>query len=768
MVSRWFPKAVLQQSAGCLRRIQLWQSGWLRRRNLDGSGASHVNQELFAGTQQGHWKGFEPVAGGLLRGDGIWQPLLEAIPIGVWVHNRFGKLVYANRAAYDLFGFEQLPAGPLDQLSAALSVYREGTEELYPAQQWPLVRSLQGEASWAEDLELHSPTGILHLEATAAPVFRGSTVEYVISTFQDITVRKTTARILAHYSLALEAEITERAAAWEQSEVTQNMVLGAIPDLLIRFSSDGICLGVMNRGEVPLLFTPEELVDRHLSTFLPSPMAEERLHLIRQALLTGETQVHEYQFLRHGALQYEESRIVPSTNNEVLIIIRDVTERKQAEKALKESQALYQSLTEVLPHCLYRIDLEGRLIFANPAFLNSLGLPLENCLGKTAYDFYPAHLADKYTADNQRVIQTGIVLRTVEAHQVPATGEKIYVQVVKSPVHDATGQITGVQGVFWDMTDLKRTQDELDTQRQFLRQVIDNMPSAVFVKDLAGRFIAVNRVSAAMYGKQPEEMIGKVEAEFNPHLTPTDVASIADIDQRVMSQRLTVQQEQQMPSADGQVHWYQTIVSPFVSLTDEVQGIIGNCIDITERKTIEAALQKANSELERLATLDSLTKVANRRRFDEYLEQEWQRLAREGQPLSLILLDVDYFKIYNDFYGHQRGDDCLIEVAQAITRSVKRAADLVARYGGEEFAVILPNTRRVGAIVVAETIQAEIAKLQIAHPNSTVSSYVTASLGIASAVPGSNGTCDELVAVADAALYQAKRRGRNRYWVRLL
>ncbi|MBD0269079.1 MAG: diguanylate cyclase [Cyanobacteria bacterium Co-bin8] len=575
-------------------------------------------------------------------------------------------------------------------------------------------------------------------------------------------------RMLASYNLALEAQIAERTQALRQSEATQAIILNAIPDLLVRYSGDGICLSLMNSGEVFLLAPAEELVGKHLFEFLPSPMAEERLHFIRQALATGTMQIHEYQFEQAGVCRYEESRIVPSGENEVLIIVRDITEQKQAENALKESRALYQSLTEVLPHCLYRTDIEGRLIFANPAFLKTLDRPIEDCLGKTAYDFYPPSLADKYTADNERVITTGATLRTVEAHKTPAGQEEIYVQVIKSPVYGADRQITGVQGVFWDITDLKRTQDELNTQKQFLQQVIDNMPSATFVKDCQGRLIAVNQASASMHGKQPEEMIGKVETEFNPNVTSADLEHLFTLNQQVISQRITLQEELTITNVSGETRWYQTIVSPFVSPSGEVQGIIGNCIDITERKSVEADLQAANLKLERLATFDSLTKVANRRRFDDYLQQEWQRMAREGQPLSLILLDVDYFKIYNDFFGHQQGDVCLFKVAQALCRAVKRTADLVARYGGEEFTVILPNTRRAGAIVVAEAIQSEIASLQVPHPNSAVSPYVTASMGIASTMPSSDGSCDELLAAADAALYQAKRRGRDRYWVRIL
>ncbi|MCC0179790.1 diguanylate cyclase [Waterburya agarophytonicola K14] len=167
-------------------------------------------------------------------------------------------------------------------------------------------------------------------------------------------------------------------------------------------------------------------------------------------------------------------------------------------------------------------------------------------------------------------------------------------------------------------------------------------------------------------------------------------------------------------------------------------------------------------ELEQLAVIDGLTKIANRRKFDRYLATEWKRLTREKNPLSLILCDIDYFKLYNDTYGHQAGDLCLQKVAQAISKALKRPADLVARYGGEEFAVILPNTEIGGAISLAEQIRLQVQSLKIPHINSPVDLYITLSFGVSSSIPSSGLGFYTLVAAADKGLYQAKELGRNR------
>lgn len=174
-----------------------------------------------------------------------------------------------------------------------------------------------------------------------------------------------------------------------------------------------------------------------------------------------------------------------------------------------------------------------------------------------------------------------------------------------------------------------------------------------------------------------------------------------------------------------------------------------------EERTSE--LEKANQELQRISRVDELTQIANRRCFDEYLSQQWNRLKSEQQPLSLILGDIDYFKKYNDFYGHQHGDWCLQQIASSLQQVVKSPADLVARYGGEEFAVILPLKDTEAALIVAQAIRQEIHQAKLPHACSEINDFITMSLGIASVVPTSAVSPEHLIAAADKALYQAKQ-----------
>jgi diguanylate cyclase (GGDEF)-like protein len=183
--------------------------------------------------------------------------------------------------------------------------------------------------------------------------------------------------------------------------------------------------------------------------------------------------------------------------------------------------------------------------------------------------------------------------------------------------------------------------------------------------------------------------------------------------------------------------------------------------EICDRQKAQAALHQANRELEKLSVLDSLTQVANRRRFDDYLLQEWQRAKQLRTPISLILCDIDYFKLYNDTYGHPIGDYCLLQVALAIECAIESRSGLVARYGGEEFGVILPGMDGEKALQVAQEITIKVRQLHITHQKSPVDEYVTISLGVYSTVPNPKFSPELLINLADKALYQAKDRGRN-------
>ena len=189
-----------------------------------------------------------------------------------------------------------------------------------------------------------------------------------------------------------------------------------------------------------------------------------------------------------------------------------------------------------------------------------------------------------------------------------------------------------------------------------------------------------------------------------------------------------------------------------------------------EMEKLQAQLTESNSKLEqsntilqRLSTLDGLTGIANRRSFDETLLLEWRAGLRDKTTLAIIMMDIDFFKKFNDGYGHQGGDDCLKTVAQTLKDTLQRPADFIARYGGEEFVAILPHTDAKGAAMIADQMRANIEKKNIVHAYSSIAAHVTISLGVAAIMPSKSATPEKLIAKADEALYQAKEAGRNRY-----
>jgi len=207
------------------------------------------------------------------------------------------------------------------------------------------------------------------------------------------------------------------------------------------------------------------------------------------------------------------------------------------------------------------------------------------------------------------------------------------------------------------------------------------------------------------------------------------------------------------------------------SIEDEIYGFNLGAVDyvrkpfnsviVKARVNTHAELKRYHDYLEGISYLDGLTGIANRRKFDEYLDITWNFAMRDAIPISMVLMDIDCFKLFNDHYGHQEGDDCLIKIAQTLAGVATRKTDLVARYGGEEFVCILPNTEMEDAKQIAEKFRRSIMEIQIPHEYSAAGSNVTISIGVATVIPEINSNCSLLIKASDEALYRAKANGRN-------
>ena len=318
---------------------------------------------------------------------------------------------------------------------------------------------------------------------------------------------------------------------------------------------------------------------------------------------------------------------------------------------------------------------------------------------------------------------------------------------------------------FWHSVFSKRDRSAGGSERAF-RVLAENTADAIFRfgADLKVKYISPS--VANLYGRSPEEIVALGgTAASNKLIHPDDAPTVAAAIGRHLSGEVTeLKLDFRILHKDGSAVWVETNCRSLVDQAGKVTDLILTMRDISEKKDLQLKLAE-------LASTDSLTGLANRRIFDETLEREWARTLRTKGCMSLLIIDIDHFKKFNDHFGHQVGDDCLRGVARSLSSAVPRAIDLVARYGGEEFAVILPDTDQAGAMHVAQRVRMEVAALSIPVPTGETSEHLTVSIGVATTIALAGGTTrmpEGLLQAADRALYGAKAAGRNRVETALL
>ncbi len=307
------------------------------------------------------------------------------------------------------------------------------------------------------------------------------------------------------------------------------------------------------------------------------------------------------------------------------------------------------------------------------------------------------------------------------------------------------------------------------TQLRLLDGVLKAVRTGIIVFDTEQRVVLWNQWMEQYSRLGADAMLGKTFTEVFPDMADgrTHVAIRAALQNNFASLLSQTLNKAPFPlhanpvDAAAGVRMQQAVhVMPL-----EIASLPRHCLvqitDVSMAVSRERKLREMAVELESQTMVDGLTGIANRRRFDLHLDDEFRRAKRNASPISLIMIDVDYFKNYNDNYGHQHGDECLVRIASTLGRVLNRSRDLVARYGGEEFTVILPDTNEDGALQVAETMRAEVEALMIEHAYSGVGKYVTISLGVSTLTPEHATKTGTPIHTADRALYQAKRSGRN-------
>jgi diguanylate cyclase (GGDEF)-like protein/PAS domain S-box-containing protein len=441
--------------------------------------------------------------------------------------------------------------------------------------------------------------------------------------------------------------------------------------------------------------------------------------------------------------------------------------QKKTEQRLQEIVSLHSLVTENSRDVIMIADLAGNRKFVSPAMESITGWNPEELLKYETIDL--VHPADRAKAAALvRSIRSGAEGGMLEVRFKKSNGDYLWAEASLRVVRDkATGSPTGILNIVRDISQRKVSEQSRDFHHSLVRAIHEVSLAGILVVNEDGNVVSINRRFADVWGVSTPE----TPVSLHDRVVASDEQLLAQCVQSTIDPEAFLKRVQELYAnpdeddhceielKDGRI--LERYSTGLQSDAGQYLGRVWFFTDITERKRAEQKLQDAYQMVEALSAIDSVTGLANRRRFDDYLALEWRRAMREGRPISLLLVDVDHFKSYNDTYGHLSGDSCLRKVAELALDSVKRAGDLVARFGGDEFTVILTDTAGDGALRVANDICASVRRGNISHEMNP-RGFVTASVGCATMTPKPGQELTILIDLADRALYSAKRAGRDR------
>jgi len=452
----------------------------------------------------------------------------------------------------------------------------------------------------------------------------------------------------------------------------------------------------------------------------------------------------------------------------------DVTELVEKERALEESRIeaaqareRLEAAVEALPDGFALYDAQDRLVVSNQRYREIYGPSAPAIRAGTTFEDilryglahgqYPAAEGQELTWLEERLYRHRHADQPI-LQELPGNR---WLRIEERPT-----RLGGVAGVRVDVTELvqqgqqlKQLNARLAENRAQLNAVIGTAMAAIVTIDARGEVLSANPATTTIFGWPEHELVGLSIGVLVPEPADGDSDPLALLAQRGGTTR-AAPQDIRARRRDGQGVVVQLALSRL-----DIPGparFVALFTDLSEREAYAQALRDANAQLAHLSETDALTGIANRRRLDRALQEEWKRSGRHGQPVGLLIVDVDHFKRYNDSLGHPMGDECLRAIAQILRQCVRRTGDLVARYGGEEFALLLPHSGPAEAMAVALTCIEAVESAALPHPDSPLAAHVTLSIGVATALAGAESSPASLLAAADAAVYAAKRAGRRR------
>lgn len=724
-------------------------------------------------------------------------PVLEQLSDGIHIFDRQGRLIYANEAAAHITGFEspEAYAQAHQECFSGLAILQlsEMSGTPLPVAQYPCVRALQGKPMAETRLQW---------------VDRRQCQRY--ATVRSLPLRDDTGSV--RYGVVLSRDLTELQQVHQIAEQkTQQLyqIAEAISSWVAYLDLEKRHL-FANQAYLKVFQETASSIQGKPLPVVVGPVLYHQLHDALNRALTGE----QADFCLpisdlEPRLQYKHVSLIPQAVGAqvvgVYLVLSDITAHQHTTNLLQNETDFFRYSLEAAAVGTWDWHfVQNEMMWSSPQE-QLFGLPpgsfdgqLEtfiNLVDERDRPAINAAINQAVKPQQQFVAEFRVRLSTGKTRWLSQRGQVL---------RDADGQAVRLVGVTFDITTERTTQARLMQQMRRDRllaqishdisrseQISQVLPAVV---EALRDFLAVDRLVIIDLQAQAGKVIAEarmpaiesmldwkmrhpwaVKAAYLEKFRLGHPVAVADIHQQSFSESelsfLTffdvsadlsvplLKEDQLWGLLSAQSRQPRAWQPEEQRLLETIGTLVSTAI---QRDRLHRHLTTANRKLQRFAYLDGLTQVANRRRFEEFLNQEWRRLMREQSPIALIMVDIDHFKAYNDVYGHQAGDDCLRRVAGLLRSAVQRPADIVARYGGEEFVVVLPNTDMEGAETVAEKIRTLVNRAKLPHEGSLVGKFITLSLGVTVMLPHPLKAPDDLVKNADQALYQAKESGRDR------
>ena len=680
----------------------------------------------------------ENLLAALQASESRYASVIAAMAEGVMLQNAEGKICASNASAERILGLsaeQMLGKASLDPHWQIM--HEDGSP--FPREQRPAIVTLRtGEPCRNVVVGVAKPDHQLTwISINTQPLFHPHAARpyAVVTSFADITERR------------------QMEEALRQSEAHNRAILQALPDLLLRLRRDGLCLEcLVPQGSQAESFVP---IRQDVAEVLPPALRQRQLQDIEQAITTGELQVREHSFIKHGKLVYEEVRIAAINHNEALLIVRDISARKQAEMALQHhSEVRYRAIVEDQTELIIRYLLDGTITFANQAYALYFGQTPEALIGSRYQPIifeadceHVAQLVNSMNADKPIVV--------IE-NRVVVDGEVRWTLWHNRMLFDEHGQLLEFQAVGRDITALKQTEARLFHEKELAQVTLRSIGDAVITTDATGSIQYLNPVAEALTGWTQAEAQGlplievfKIVHESTREPVPSPIEAALRDNQIVALANHTV-----LIARQGQELAIEDSAAPIHDREGQTIGAVMVFHDVTQTRTLARQLTWQASH-------DALTGLVNRREFERRVEQALSLAQLDHQVHALCYLDLDHFKIVNDTCGHVAGDALLRQVTTLLQEKTRKA-DTLARLGGDEFGVLLHQCTPEQALRVANALCDCVQAFRFVWQEQVFT--IGASIGLIS-IDAESESLAEIISAADAACYTAKHRGRNRVYV---